>query len=213
MGKNLAERRLEFQAFDADYVRKLTAGDPATEAHFSTYFGKFLSMKMRSRHLSPEMAEDVRQETLLRVLRTLRQGGGVAHPDRFGAFVNSVCNNVLLETMHRRSREGASPEDPPELADTRVDLDGSLVTAERRRVVARVLDELPAKDREVLRLVFFEDEDRKEICRKLGIDMDYLRVVLHRAKAKFQAAYIRKHGMITHVLLLLCNGPAAALTM
>jgi RNA polymerase sigma-70 factor (ECF subfamily) len=204
---------LEFQAFDAEYVGKLTAGDPATESHFSTYFGKFLSMKLRSRQLSQEVAEDVRQETLFRVLKTLRQGNGVAHPDRFGAFVNSVCNNVLLEFGHRRTREGAAPEDPPDLPDSRVDLDGSLVTAERKKAVARVLDELAPKDREVLRLVFFEDEDRKEICKKLGIDADYLRVVLHRAKAKFEAAYVRKHGAIMHVLLFLCNGGMAAVTI
>ena len=192
---------------------KLTAGDPATELHFSTYFGKFLSMKVRSRQLSQEMAEDVRQETLLRVLKTLRQGNGVAHPERFGAFVNSVCNNVLLEFGHRRSREGSPPEDPPELPDTRIDLNASLVTDERKRAVSKVLDELAPKDREVLRLVFFEDQDRKDICNKLGIDTDYLRVVLHRAKAKFQAAYVRKHGMITHVMLFLCNAAAPMATI
>jgi RNA polymerase sigma-70 factor (ECF subfamily) len=196
---------LEFQTFDAAYVRRLTDGDPATEAHFSAYFEKYLSMKLRSRHIAGAIADDVRQETLFRVLKTLRAGPGVSQPERFGAFVNSVCNNVLLELLHRKKRDGEAPEEPPEAADHRIDIDGSLISEERKRVVARVLDELSAKDREILRLVFFEDLDRKSICERLKVDPDYLRVLLHRAKARFQTAYTKRHGMVTHALLFLCN--------
>src|SRR5215472_9742741 len=86
--------RVDFCIFDAPYVQRLSEGDPATEAHFSTYFARFLTLKLRARRISPEMAEDVRQETLLRVLKSLRQGPGLTQPERFGAFVNAVCNNV-----------------------------------------------------------------------------------------------------------------------
>lgn len=196
---------MEFQTFDAAYVRRLTDGDPATESHFSTYFEKYLSMKLRSRQIAGAMADDVRQETLFRVLKTLRSGPGVSQPERFGAFVNSVCNNVLLELLHRKKRDGEPPEDPPETADHRIDIDGSLISEERKRVVAKVLDGLSPKDREILRLVFFEDLDRKAICDRLKVEPDYLRVLLHRAKAKFQAAYHKRHGMVSHALWFFCN--------
>ena len=91
---------VEFHLFDAEYVRKLADGDPATESHFSAYFEKFILTKMRARKVSLEMAEDVCQETLLRVLKSLRQGSGVSQPERFGAFVNAVSNNVFLELTH-----------------------------------------------------------------------------------------------------------------
>ena len=45
------------------------------------------------------MIEDIRQETFLRVLVTLRRKHGLEHPERLGAFVNSVCNNVFLEYL------------------------------------------------------------------------------------------------------------------
>jgi RNA polymerase sigma factor (sigma-70 family) len=204
---------LEFEQFDAEYVRKLTAGDPATEAHFSAYFEKFLSMKLRSRRIPPSMAEDVRQETLLRVLKTLRQGSGVSQPERFGGFVNSVCNNVLLEFSHRQARDGVPGEDPPDVADTRMDVNASLISDERKRLVGEILDELVPKDREILRLVFFEDADRKRISEEMKVEPDYLRVLLHRAKAKFHAAYVRKHGRLTTPLLLfLCNAAGMKVT-
>ena len=183
---------MEFHTFDASYVERLTEGDPATETHFSAYFRNFLSLKLRARRLSLSMAEAVQQETMLRVLKALRQGSGVTQPERFGAFVNSVCNNVLLEFLHKESRQPSALEPSADPADDRIDMDAGLVTQERKRVVGEVLDGMGSKDREILRLVFFEEAEREEVCLKLGVRAEYLRVLLHRAKEKFAQAYLRK---------------------
>jgi RNA polymerase sigma-70 factor, ECF subfamily len=209
---------VEFHVFDAGYVQRLAAGDPATESHFSAYFEKFIFLKLRSRRVSPEMIEDVRQETMLRVLKALRHGPGVTHPERFGSFVNSVANNVLLELTHKQSKHPLMEADAPEPQDNRVDLDAAVITAERKRMVSGILDEMSSKDRDILRLVFFEDADRADICNRLKVDGDYLRVLLHRAKAKFAAAYTRKHGAARHaasslLFVILSNGMVLRLTM
>ena len=187
-------RRLDFHIFDASYVSRLVDGDSATEAHFSGYFRTFIALKLRTRRLSSPLADDIQQETMLRVLKTLRQGSGVSYPERFGAFVNSVCNNVILEFLNRESRHPSIPENTPEPADETVDLDAALITEERKQMVAEVLDGLRSKDREILRLVFLEEKGREEVCEKLGVRSEYLRVLLHRAKEKFAQAYLRKRG-------------------
>jgi RNA polymerase sigma-70 factor (ECF subfamily) len=206
---------VEFHLFDAEYVRKLTSGDAATESHFSAYFGKFILAKMRARRISAEMAEDVCQETLLRVLKSLRQGPGVTQPERFGGFVNAVCNNVLLEFVHKESRHRPVEEDTPEPVDGGVHIDMALVTEERKKLVLEALDELPAKDREILRMVFFEEADRERIAQAFEVDTDYLRVLLHRAKSRFYTAYVRKdRGAQRFVaLLILCNVAVLKLTI
>lgn len=185
---------VEFCIFDAPYVTRLAQGDPATETHFSAYFQKFLTLKLRARRLSPQMAEDIRQETLFRVLRALRQGSGVTQPERFGAFVNAVCNNIVLEFLHKEEKHPPAPEHTPEPVDKSVDIDGTLISEQSKALVAEVLEGLASKDREILRLIFFEETDRHEVCRKLGVEADYLRVLLHRAKSRFQQAYMRKRG-------------------
>jgi RNA polymerase sigma-70 factor (ECF subfamily) len=197
---------LEFRTFDSEYVKRLAAGDPETEAHFHTYFTQFLSLKLRSRRIDADAAGDVRQETLYRVLKVLRLGNGVSQPERFGAFVNSVCNNVLLELGRKSAKSPDAGEDPPEIPDRTIDLERSLITSERKRVVAKILDELPAKDREILRMVFFEEADRDEICRRLSVESGHLRVLLHRAKARFQAAGLRGGRIVSQILMVLCNG-------
>jgi RNA polymerase sigma-70 factor (ECF subfamily) len=206
---------VEFHLFDVEYVRRLTGGDAATESHFSAYFGKFILAKMRARRVSTEMAEDICQETLLRVLKSLRQGAGVSQPERFGGFVNAVSNNVLLEFAHKESRHRPVEEDTPEPVDSGVHIDMALVTEERKKLVQEALDELPPKDREILRMVFFDEADRDLIAQTFKVDTDYLRVLLHRAKSRFHAAYVRKdRGMQRFVaMLILCNALAMKLTI
>ncbi len=51
------------------------------------------------------------------------------------------------------------------------------------------LDGLPEKDRELLRWLFFDERDKDAICRELNIDRGYLRVLLHRAKARFRERF------------------------
>lgn len=56
--------------------------------------------------------------------------------------------------------------------------------------VRHVLASLPARDAEVLRAVFLEDGGRDEIAQRFGIDQEYLRILLHRAKEKFRRLYV-----------------------
>jgi RNA polymerase sigma-70 factor (ECF subfamily) len=183
--------RMEKQDFDAQYVTRLTAGDTAVERHFTAYFGEFLNIKLRRRGWNAHEVEDIRQETFLRVLQVLRQKHGLEHPERLGAFVNSVCNNIVLEFYKARSRH---PEvDPPanEPVDHTINLDGSLLAEESKEMVRAVLAELPESDRKLLRMIFFEEADRDEICRTMNVDRAYLRVLLHRALGRFKTLATR----------------------
>ena len=177
---------MEFSSFTEDYVRRLTAGDAEVEQHFTSYFAGLLAIKLRTRLRSWQLVDDVRQETFLRVIRTLRSEGGLQHPERLGAFVNSVCNNVLLETFRSLGKHGQVPEETPDRPDPTVDLENELVSRERKAAVERILGELPKKDCDVLRMIFLEERDKTEICREMNVSGEYLRVLLHRAKSRFR---------------------------
>ena len=178
--------------FDRAYLDRLAAGDPETERHFTRYFGDLLSIKLRSRLRSPAQVEDARQETFLRVLKTLRQPGGIQSPGGFGAFVNTVCNNVLFE-MYRSHSKTAPLEDEAgaALPDPAVDAETSVVVDEDRAHVRTIMESLPQKERQLLHWLFFEECDKDEVCRRLNIDRNYLRVLLHRAKQRFKTEFVR----------------------
>ena len=185
---------LDFHQFSETYLHGLRAQDVETEAHFVSYFTRILQNKLR-RHLHcPEHMKDVQQETLLRAWAAVRAKGGVRQPERFGAFVSSVCNNVLRETYRSRARERALDDLKIDPADPSCSPDGAVLAAETRKQVQQVLARLGNKDRKLLMAVFFEQRDKDEVCRELGVSRDYLRVLLHRAKQQFMTQYTSVNG-------------------
>jgi RNA polymerase sigma-70 factor (ECF subfamily) len=183
---------VEFFNFDKAYVDRLREGDPSTEQHFVVYFGQLLRIKLRSRTLTSDKVEDLSQETFIRVIAKVREEGGVRQPERFGAFVNSICNYVLQE-YYRSSTKNAKnqpmEEEHMEIPDKVLDLEGMLVTKQSAEQVRRILDGMPKRDRDLLRAIFLEEKEKDSVCRELGVDREYLRVLVHRAKDKFKALY------------------------
>lgn len=180
---------MELYSFDDDYVRRLKAGDRWTEEHFLSYFRQLLRLKLRSRIRSQQQIDDVQQEVFVRVFRTLRSADGVRDGRKLGAFVNSVCNNVLFETFRSNGRTDQLGDDFQNVPDAGRDAEATLVSEETRRRVRQVLDGMTGRDAEILRALFLEERDKDEICRDFGVDRDYFRVVLHRAKERFRTQY------------------------
>ena len=189
------ESALQFQSFDATYVERLWAGDNGTQEHFVGYFTQLLRIKLRSRLHSLHAIEDVCQETFARVLAVLRKDGGLRQPERLGAFVNSVCNNVLLEHYRSsKSSESLDEEGRPELPALGADALDIVASRQLKDKVRQILLGLPLRDRSLLKAVFLDERDRDEVCREFGVDRVYLRVLLHRAKQEFKIEYVKRIG-------------------
>jgi RNA polymerase sigma factor (sigma-70 family) len=189
---------LRFESFNEDYVRRLTDGDPDAGEHFVAYFSSLLLLKLRVRLCPINLIEDVRQETLARVLTILRRGEGVIRPERFGAFVNGVCVNVMREFRRLDERAEAWDDDNiEEPVDPRVDLEADLVNADSKRVIERVFAMLQEKDRRILQAIYLDEISKPEVCRMFNVNACYMRVLLCRAKEQFRNAY-RNGGVDGH---------------
>jgi RNA polymerase sigma-70 factor (ECF subfamily) len=182
---------VHFTSFDAAYIESLAAGEPDVVEHFNRYFGQLISIKLRARQYSPQSIEDIKQETFLRVFQTLRREG-LRQPDRMGAFVNTVCNHVAMEYLRAGSRITYLDE-APETADDHVNSEQKLIDQERRETVRRLLDQMPDKNRRLLRAVFLEERPPDEVCAEMGVDRNYLRVLLFRARTQLKEA-LKKSG-------------------
>jgi RNA polymerase sigma-70 factor (ECF subfamily) len=187
---------VQFFTFDASYVEKLRSGDARIEAHFVSYFSELIRLKLRSRLSSNEAIEDVRQETFARVIGLLRTEGGVRQADRLGAFVNSICNNVLLEHYRSKSMKESSLDDEPEgvFVNRGPDALSILETKETTRVVRQILNQLTERDRQLLKSVLLDERDKDAVCAEFGVTREYLRVLVHRAKQSFKSLYVQQLG-------------------
>ncbi|HEX3437166.1 MAG TPA: sigma-70 family RNA polymerase sigma factor [Pseudacidobacterium sp.] len=181
-----------FQKFDDAYLENLRKGDPRTEEHFYRYFSELIHLKLRSRLNSKEAIEDVRQETFARIFALLRGKEGVRNASALGALVNSICNHVLLEYYRSHSRSEAM-EDASEIDIQSEDTDvlEEMVSKDTQKTVRQILDKLSERDRKLLKGVFLEERDKDEVCAEFGVDREYLRVLLHRAKLSFKSFYVK----------------------
>jgi RNA polymerase sigma-70 factor (ECF subfamily) len=180
---------VDFISFDSGYLERLAAGDAAAEEHFHDYFRELIFIKLRARRLPDHIIDDVRQETFLRVFQALRKDG-IRQPDRIGAFVNSVCNNVLLEFLRAGARitlTDTTPDAPDESGNS----EQHLMDRERREHVRELLARMPHKNQRLLTAVFIDERPLNEVCDEFGVDRNYLRVLLFRARTQLRDAVRR----------------------
>jgi RNA polymerase sigma-70 factor (ECF subfamily) len=180
---------MELFAFGEEYVQRLREGDRETEAHFHAYFRELLLLKLRRRLRSIEAIDEVRQEVFARCIANL---GRLNDPRKLGAFVNAICNRVLME-YYRAEGRTEQLDEQTEIADPS-NFETAFDSARNSARVQRVLETLPERDAQILRAVFLEEADKEEVCRRMGVERDYLRVLLHRAKEKFRTYYLRRQS-------------------
>lgn len=180
--------RMMAEGFTAQDLQLLAAGDRELERAFVAHFSDLLRIRLESRFRDQPWVEDVRQETLFRVLRTVRTAPEtITQPEKIGYYVNAVCRNVVLERFRNEGRyNGDASGEVLDRPDPGMDLEAGILTAERQQKVRQLLDEMPQRDRAILTEVFLREQDKDDICSRHGVDRGYLRVLVFRARQRFR---------------------------
>jgi RNA polymerase sigma-70 factor (ECF subfamily) len=101
-----------------------------------------------------------------------------------------MCNNILKEAWRKDDPTISLDDDnAPELPAAPFDVSKIVADRQTAQKIQRVIEQLSERDRRVLRAIFFEERDKDEVCRELGITRDNLRLLLHRAKQNFKHLY------------------------
>lgn len=135
-------------------------------------------------HGCPDV-DDLVQETLARFFRA-EQRHLIRNTEEFGAFLNGVCRNVILEYRRRMRREPLLDPDVT-IPDSGIRPDADIF--ELRDAIDNGLRELAERDRAVLRSLYLEGLDKEDICKQWGMSDAQFRVVLFRAKERFRRVY------------------------
>jgi RNA polymerase sigma-70 factor (ECF subfamily) len=129
--------------------------------------------------------DDLVQESLARFIRA-SQRQQIRNTEEFGAFLNGVCRNVILEYRRRARREPVSDTEGT-LPERGVRPDAEIL--ELRDAIDNGLAELSDRDRAILRALYLEGKEKDEICDEWKMTDAQFRVVLFRAKERFRRAY------------------------
>jgi RNA polymerase sigma-70 factor (ECF subfamily) len=184
---------------EADLARALAAGEPEAFDRFVEYFRSKVFHYSWLMCGQPEDAEEVAQETLLKVFASIDQ---LREPDRVRAWVFRIARNACL--MQRRksvfapAHESALDELPAdgEVPDTAERPDRALLHGELRAVLDRAIMELPAVYRPVVVLRDLEELSTEETAEILGLRPDAVKTRLHRARLALRQTldcYLHNH--------------------
>lgn len=182
----------------------LELGPPGSDADrlLVERYGRTLRRYFQRRELSPEDAEDLTQETLIRVFRAEAQ---FSSRSELEAWLFEIARNVALNRVRERTAlkrsavvvsldETAAPgDDAQNMAPRREpeseepDALARLLQDERFERLAAALDELPPQMRQCVRLRVDQGRKIEEIATLLNISPNTVKSHLHHAKPRLRA--------------------------
>jgi RNA polymerase sigma-70 factor (ECF subfamily) len=158
-------------------------------AHLSAVYRDFPGLRalILRRVDDPEVAADMLQDAAVTTLEKLRNGE-ISHPENVGGYLYRVALNHL-RNHRRKDRTSASRAHlVDELQADETDPEWERVGRPQWAAAARrMLEEMPAaRDREVLRRFYLNDEEKEVICESLRLSQEHFNRVIFRARNRFR---------------------------
>ncbi|MFA9431697.1 bifunctional nuclease domain-containing protein [Egicoccus sp. AB-alg2] len=174
---------------DASLVRRAREGRPEAFAVLFERYETRLQAVAGAMLGDRELARDVVQDTALVALAGLDR---LRDPDLVGAWLSGICRNLCRRRLRSRVRSewswtalqgGRIPLDQPDPHATPED---DAVRAEAAEAVRRAVAELPAGQRDAVKLFYLDDRSYREVGEMLGLDVNAVKARLHRARRRLR---------------------------
>jgi RNA polymerase sigma-70 factor (ECF subfamily) len=171
---------------DEALARRIAGGPPGStdgeEAELYRRFAPRVRLYGRRHLRSDAAADDLAQDVLLLAIKRLR-AGEVRRPEDIGSFILGT-SRMMSKAEHRvaRRREALTARFMDPAVET---APHSIAVLDAPRM-ASCLRSLPERDRLVVLLTFYADQEAPRIAADLGISPGAVRVIRHRAMARLR---------------------------
>jgi RNA polymerase sigma-70 factor, ECF subfamily len=173
---------------DARLVEEIERGESAAEATFFARYSTRVYYFALSELRSQPHAEDVRSETILRVIRAIREGR-LRDAQALASFVLTTARNVVREMSRQERRHQQLPDD--EVEDPKYTVETVFLDPYVKTAIERVVRRLKPREREFLRMYYYDELPNDEIAQRLGIKEERLRLIKSRALKRFREIFER----------------------
>jgi RNA polymerase sigma-70 factor (ECF subfamily) len=161
-----------------DELARFRAGDPdAVRAVFREYGGLVFAVALRTLG-SRQLAEEATQETFVKAWRA---AGSYDATREIGPWLATIARRAAIDLHRREARRPAVNVDDVLTDPAVVDLPPGVDRAYDVWAVREAIDELPADEREVVRLQHLEELTQVEVAERLGIPVGTVKSRSHRA--------------------------------
>ena len=143
----------------------------------------------------PTASEDIAQEAFLSAWQNLRR---LQNPSSFLPWLRQITRNLAFDHL-RRHRNRAIGGEAAEIAishaaDPSLLPEEQLIDAERERMAAELISELPEDSREVLLLYYREGQNSRQVAELLGLSDAAVRKRLSRARKSLHGDLLSRFG-------------------
>lgn len=184
-----------------EVAQRIRQGDQAAGEALVSFFRARVMMLAAVRLRDTEAAQEIAQETLLVVVKALRDGS-VREPEKLPAFVLGVARNLVNNYARAQLRQPDPAPLEPEVASA-INLPQEIEEKETSALARAALEGLKPIDRKILLLTLDEGMTPREIAPLLGLSAENVRTrkaraikVMRERIAKTTQKHVRDH--ITH---------------
>jgi RNA polymerase sigma factor, sigma-70 family len=177
--------REESEIQDEQWITAIKNGGPAAFQTFVDEYGPYIYRTVYAVIRSPHDAEDVTQEALLQIYRSLPE----FRMDGFKTWITRIAVNKAIDWKRSRMRK------PEELMDSLVQLEANgrmtdqgipveaaVMDREEQRQVREQVEQLPDNYREVVTAYYMENKSYEEIAVQTGLEKKSVESRLYRAR-------------------------------
>ena len=161
---------------DAVLVKNYISGDESAlasliERHQSKIYG-FIYSKINDRDLS----DDIFQDTFIKVIKTLKSQS-YNEEGKFLPWVMRIAHNLVVDHF-RKAKKMPYQRETDEysifnyMTDNSLNIEGQIISEQVETDLAKLLDELPADQKEVLVMRMYQDLSFKEIADLTGVSIN-----------------------------------------
>ena len=123
-----------------------------------------------------DVAEDIFQDTFIKVIRTLKLGK-YNEEGKFLPWVMRISHNLVIDFFRKNNRMPKFSNTGDfnifsVLSDSSLDAEKSIIKNQVEKDVRRVIEELPDDQKEVLIMRMYNDMSFKEISEKTGVSIN-----------------------------------------
>jgi len=124
-----------------------------------------------------DLTEDIFQDTFLKVIMTIKQGRYTDN-GKFKAWITRIAHNLIIDNFRTERNENTISNDEVEvdlLNDSKLcesNIEDEMVNEQVYADIRKLVKHLPANQREVLEMRFYQDMSFKEIADITGVSIN-----------------------------------------
>ncbi|WP_036386755.1 RNA polymerase sigma factor [Muricauda sp. MAR_2010_75] len=193
---------MELQINDSILVKNYIAGDEKALEALINRHNQRISSFIYSKVLDRDVAEDIFQDTFIKVIKTLKKGS-YSEEGKFLPWVMRIAHNLIIDHFRKNKRmpkfEGSDDFNIfSVIKDEKLNAEKQIIKDQIDNDLTMLIDELPEDQREVLIMRIYKDMSFKEISENTGVSINTALGRMRYALINLRKIVDRKNIVLTN---------------